>query len=86
GSYKQETRYENTNGTYNLSGNYNISIPIKKNVFTAGYNGTIGVSNRALFINNTRYFNSGLNFSQNISGSLNFKKGNLTLGAGYNQV
>lgn len=86
GSYKQETRYENTNGTYHLSGNYSISIPIKKKVFTAGYNGTIGLSNRALFINNTRYFNSGLNFSQQISGNLNFKKGSVTVGAGYNQV
>jgi len=86
GSYRQETRYENTNGTYNLSGNYNISIPLKKKVFTVGYNGTIGISNRALFINNTRYFNSGLNFSQNISGNLNLKKGSFTIGAGYNQV
>lgn len=86
GAFRQETRYENTNGTYNLSGNYNISIPIKKKVFTLGYNGTVGVSNRALFINNVRYFNSGLNFSQQISGNLNFKKASFSAKVGYNQV
>jgi hypothetical protein len=86
GAFRQETRYENTNGTYNLSGNYNISIPIKRKVFTLGYNGTVGVSNRALYINNVRYFNSGLNFSQQISGNLYFKKGSISAKAGYNQV
>ncbi|WP_199118634.1 outer membrane beta-barrel protein [Pedobacter sp. ASV28] len=86
GSYRQETRYENTNGTYNLSGNYNINIPLKKNVFSVGYSGTIGVSNKALFINNIRYFNSGLNFSQNISGNINLKKMSFNTGLGYSQV
>jgi hypothetical protein len=86
GTFRQETRYKNTNGTYNLSSNYNISIPIKKNVFTIAYNGTIGFSNKALFINNDRYFNSGLNFSQNISGNVNLKKMTFSAGARYNQV
>lgn len=86
GSFRQETRYENTNGTYNLSANYNISIPLKKNVLTISNSGTIGVSKRALFINNERYFNSGLNFSQRISGNLNIKKMTFSLNAGYNQV
>ncbi len=86
GSYRQETRYENTNGTYNISGNYNISIPLQKKLFTLGYGGNIGVSNKAIFINNVRYFNSGLNFNQNITGTLNIKKASLTLNAGYNQV
>lgn len=86
GSFRQETRYENTSGTYNISANYNISIPIKKNILTVGNNGTIGVSNKALFINNERFFNSGLNFSQHISGNLNIKKMSFSLNTGYRQV
>jgi hypothetical protein len=86
GSYKQETRYENTNGTYNLSGNYDVNVPLKNKKLILRYNGTIGVSNKALFINNNRYFNSGLNFSQRISGDLNLKKMSFNLGVGYNQV
>lgn len=86
GSYKQETRYENTNGTYNLSSNYNISIPIKKKLLKVDYSGVVGLSNRALIINNTRHFNRGLNFSQNVAGHLSLKKMTFNMGAGYNQV
>jgi len=86
GSFRQETRYENTNGTYNISGNYSISYPLKKGLLTIGNNGTLGFSNRALFINNERYFNSGFNFSQQISGDLNLKKMSFTLSTGFRQV
>lgn|GEM_PF-323384 len=82
-SIKQETHYLNTNGTYNASGNYNFNFPIKKNVFSISYNGNIGLSNKAVFINSTRRFNEGVNFSQRFSGNLHLKKFSLSGGANY---
>ncbi|RZL42505.1 MAG: hypothetical protein EOP00_23425, partial [Pedobacter sp.] len=47
-SLKQETRFENTNGTYNVGSNYSLNVPIKKNKISLSYGGNFGVSNRAV--------------------------------------
>jgi hypothetical protein len=86
GSYKQETRYENTNGSYNAGARYNVSIPLQENKFTVGYGGMFGVSKRALFINNERYLNSGLNFSQELSAAIRLKRLNYEAKITYSQA
>ncbi|RZJ81875.1 MAG: hypothetical protein EOO47_02685 [Flavobacterium sp.] len=73
-SLKQETRFENTNGTYNVGSNYSFNVPIKKNKISLSYSGSFGVSNRAVFINNEKNFNKGINFSQNFRTSVSHNK------------
>jgi len=73
-SLKQVTRYENVNGNYEISGNYLIHIPIRKNKFSFGYSGSLGFSNRAVIFNNQKAYGKGLNFSQRLEGNAVFKK------------
>ena len=82
-SLKQETRYENTNGTYSIGSNYSINIPIKKNKFSFSYGGNFGISNRAVFINNEKNFNKGINFSQNLRASASAKNFSASANANY---
>lgn len=83
-SLKQETRFENTNGTYNIGSNYVLNLPIKKNKYAISYSGTIGLSNRAVFINTIKSFNKGLNLSQGINTSVVLKKFSFGAGVNYN--
>ncbi|RZL48654.1 MAG: TonB-dependent receptor [Pedobacter sp.] len=83
-SLKQETRFENTNGNYNVRSNYVLSIPIKKNKYSISYGGNFSLSNRALFINNEKSFNKGFNLSQQITANLTSKKVSIGANAGYN--
>lgn len=82
-SLKQETRFENTNGSYSANGNYNFNIPLKKNKFAINYGGNLGFTNKAIFINNIREFNKGINFSQRIRGTVNAKKISASANANY---
>lgn len=82
-SLKQETRFENTNGNYNTRGNYMINIPIKKNKYSVSYSGNLGFSNRAIFINNNKRFNKGVNFSQYLRASIMLKKITTEANIGY---
>ena len=82
-SLKQETRYENTNGTYNGSGNYNLNLPFKKNKYWLSYSGSFGISNRAVFVNDIKRFNKGINFSQQVKGNMNLKKFSFSGGVNY---
>lgn len=82
-SLKQETRFENTNGNYNIGSNYSINVPLKKNKYSLSYGGNFGVSNRAVFINNEKNFNKGINFSQNLRASINLKNFSASANANY---
>ncbi|MDQ7947636.1 MAG: outer membrane beta-barrel protein [Pedobacter sp.] len=81
-SLKQVTRYENVNGNYTAGGNYALNIPLSKNKFAINYSGTLNFSNRAIFINNERKANRGLNLSQRIGGNIMLKK--FTLNSNFN--
>ena len=81
-SFRQETHYLNTNGTYNANINYNVNVGLIKDRLSLTQGGSIGLSNKAIFINSLRRFNKGINFSQRLSANLNFKK--LTLSSGVN--
>ncbi|WP_166664888.1 TonB-dependent receptor [Pedobacter metabolipauper] len=82
-SLKQITRYENVNGNYQLSGNYNLYIPIKKSKYSIGYSGSLGFSNRAIIFNNQKAFGKGFNFSQQLNGTISLKKISLNTIASY---
>ncbi len=73
-SLKQITRYENINGNYQVSSNYQIHIPIKQNKFSLGYTGRFGFSNRAILFNHTKTAGKGFNFYQQVLLSLTFNK------------
>lgn len=73
-SLKQETRFENTNGNYNVRTTYMINVPIKKNKYSISYSGNFGLSNRAIFVNNNKRFNKGINFYQQLRASITSKK------------
>ncbi len=78
-SYRQETRFENTNGNHGLSGHYMLNIPLSKNKYSIFYSGQIGASNKVVFINNNRRHSKGMNVSQQLRGMLHSK--NLTADA-----
>ncbi|TKC12708.1 hypothetical protein FA048_03560 [Pedobacter polaris] len=82
-SVKQETRFENTNGTYNAGSNYVFNVPIKKNKLSISYGGNFGISNRAIFINNIKSYNKGLNLSQQVNANLNLKKISISANTNY---
>ncbi|WP_262709993.1 outer membrane beta-barrel protein [Pedobacter frigoris] len=82
-SLKQITRYENVDGNYQISGNYNFHVPIKSNKYSVSYSGSMGFSNRAVIFNNNKVFGKGINFSQRLAGSMTTKKITLNTQAGY---
>lgn len=57
---RQETRYLNTNGFYNLNANYAYSKPFSEKKYTITYYGSANYSNNIAFTNNQR--NIGKNF------------------------
>ncbi|RZL37563.1 MAG: hypothetical protein EOO96_04810, partial [Pedobacter sp.] len=82
-SLKQGTRFENTNGNYNMRSNYTLNIPIKKNKYSISYSGSFGFSNRAVFINNVKDFNEGINFTQQLNTTVVLKKVTINSTAAY---
>lgn len=73
-SLKQETRFENTNGTYSGGSNYTLNVPLKKNKYSISYGGGASYSNRAIFVNNNKRFNKNLNVTQRVNAAINLKK------------
>lgn len=82
-SLKQETRFENTNGNYTGGSNYTLNIPLKKNKYSISYGGNVGLSNKAIFVNNIKRFNKGFNLAQQIRGSINLKTFSVSGSANY---
>ncbi|MCX2429595.1 outer membrane beta-barrel protein [Pedobacter sp. GR22-10] len=83
GAYKQETRFENVNGNYGVNGNYNLNIPFKERKYAISLSGSVGTSRKIAIINNNKTANTGTNFSQNISSSINLKKFTANMGITY---
>jgi len=77
---KQETRYENANGNYNLGGNYTLSLPFAERKCELSFNGYVGYSNTVVFTDYVKNFSKGTNFNQNIRFALNTQS--LVLGTG----
>jgi hypothetical protein len=81
---KQETRYENANGNYNLGSNYNLSLPFADRKCELSINGNVGFSNTVVFTDNVKNFSKGLNLNQNLRMALNTQSVALSTSVAYN--
>lgn len=79
-SLKQETRFENANGTYSIGSMYSYSMPFAKNKFNVELKGTWDYINMVSYANSILNKNRNINFSQSLRMRMNQK--NLTL-SGY---
>lgn len=73
-SLKQETRYENTNGSYNVNGNYALTLPFGNRKYNISIRGNVGYSQNVSFTDNVKLFNRGMNFNQSLNSGYNNKK------------
>lgn len=80
---KQETRFENANGSYQVGSNYSLSLPFAKRKYMLSVNGNVGYSNNVLFTDNMKNFNTVLNFNQSLRASMNTQKVSMETGVTY---
>jgi len=83
-SLKQQTRFENANGTYSLGSMYSYSIPFARNKFKAELSGTWDYINMVSYANNLLNNNRNINFSQSLRLRMNQKNLILSGYATYN--
>jgi hypothetical protein len=81
---KQETRYENADGTYSLNGNYFYNLPLFKNKLTINVRGNLNYGNNVIFTDNTKLFNQSYSISQSLSSTLRLKQMSMSASVGYN--
>lgn len=65
-SLKQETRFENANGTFGVDALYSWSKPFFENRYNVEVKGSVGVANNVSFTDNIQNNNRGFNFSQSV--------------------
>nr|WP_294873997.1 outer membrane beta-barrel protein [uncultured Pedobacter sp.] len=82
-SLKQETRYVNVNGNYNINSNYTIGLPFGNRKYMVSIGGNIGLNNSVIFTDNVKNNNKGLNFFQNIGVNMELKSLSGSAGAYY---
>jgi len=82
-SLKQETRYVNVNGNYNINSNYTIGLPFGNRKYMVSIGGNIGLNNSVIFTDNVKNNNKGLNFFQNIGVNMELKSLSGSAGASY---
>lgn len=83
-SLKQETRYLNTGGNYNIGSNYYYSMPFGKNKYSVELRGGVSYSHQVSFADNLKNYGKGLNLSQELSGMVNQKWLSLGTNVSYN--
>lgn len=82
-SLKQETRYVNANGNYNVGSSYFLNYPFSKRRFALTINGNLDHANDVLFTDGKKSFSKRFNFNQQLSFSANTDKISLSAQAGY---
>lgn len=82
-SLKQETRYVNVNGNYNINSNYTIGLPFGNRKYMVSMGGNVGLNNSVIFTDNVKNNNKGLNFFQNIGLNMDLKSFSGSAGASY---
>jgi hypothetical protein len=70
----QETRYVNTNGTYTVTGFYNISRPIQNRKYVFNFGGNITYNNNVSFIENEKNKGKNIILGQRVSMDYKLKK------------
>jgi hypothetical protein len=83
-SLKQETRYLNTGGNYNLGSNYYWSIPFSGKKFNFEVKGGGSYNRRVSYADNIRNFGKGLGLNQALSMRMNQKWLMINTSASYN--
>jgi hypothetical protein len=83
-SLKQESRFENANGTYSVGSMYSYSIPFAKNKFNVELKGTWDYINMVSFANSLLNKNRNINFSQTLRMRMNQQRLTLSGYATYN--
>jgi hypothetical protein len=82
-SLKQQTRFENADGTYSLDALYSWSKPFVENKFNVEFRGSIGVANTVSYTDSILNTNRGFNFAQAVSLRMNQKGLSLSAAANY---
>ncbi|MDF3078415.1 MAG: hypothetical protein K0S09_2304 [Sphingobacteriaceae bacterium] len=72
-TFNQVTTYQNTNGFYNLKGNYSFSQPFHERMFTATYYGNANFSNNIAYTNNERNVGKNLVLKQGLKFRVDIK-------------
>ncbi|PTS97255.1 hypothetical protein DBR11_17585 [Pedobacter sp. HMWF019] len=82
-SLKQETHFENANGTYGIDALYSWSKPFVENKFNVEFRGSVGFANNVSYTDNILNNNRGFNFSQAAMLRMNQKGITLSTDANY---
>lgn len=85
-SLKQETRYLNTNGNYNMGLNYSYFMPFAKNKYSVEFRGGLSYSHQVSFADNLKNYGKGINFNQELSGQMNKEWISLNANAAYSYL
>ena len=83
-SLKQQTHFENANGTYQFGSSYSYSVPFAKNKFNAEIRGTWDYINMVSFANDILNTNRNINYSQTLKLRMNQRRLTLSGSAMYN--
>ena len=83
---KQETRYLNTNGNYNIASTYSYTMPFAKNKYSLEFKGGVSYSQQVSFADNLKNYGKGLNFNQELSGQMNKEWLSLTANVSYSYM
>ncbi|WP_449439244.1 outer membrane beta-barrel protein [Pedobacter steynii] len=85
-SLKQETRFVNVNGNYNINSGYNASLPFAERKFVVSIAGNVALSNAVIFTDNIKNNNKGLAYSQNVNLHVQLKSLSGGAGASYSNT
>lgn len=83
-SLKQETRYLNTNGNYNIGSNYIVSIPFQGKKYNLEVKGSLAYDHRISFADQAENLSKGININQGLSMRMNQKWLMLNTNVNYN--
>lgn len=72
-SLKQETRYLNANGNYNIAGNYFYVMPFAERKYNLELKGNVTYNHQVSFADNEKNYSKGFNFTQELTAQMNRK-------------
>jgi hypothetical protein len=86
GTLNQTTSYTNTDGFYNVHGDYYIGKPFMSRKFTVGYSGSADLNNNVAFIDNNKNFGKNTVWRQELEFKVDIDDVvNLEIETGYSQ-
>jgi hypothetical protein len=73
GTFKQETRFRNVNGNYNVGGNYSLTQPFFERKLNIDYSGRLGYSRTISYADNILNIGNNMHLSQSLRFRMNSK-------------